>query len=469
MTDDFYVVLYLLYGFTFIIMGIYAIREHKRSYSVFPLVNAIIYLGVFGIAHGLSEWLTMLRYANIFDVYRIEIFFISRILKALSFLALIQFGFSLLLKPFWRKFGSVFLVVYFIMFVTVFYIIVFINGIEYLYDNPVFLIVTLRYFMAFPGAVLSMSVLIYQGLKVKNIDRLWMKYYFYLGFIILIYGILDGVFVRRADFFPANTINSQWFIETINIPIQVFKIITGLGLYLGIRLVINSFTWERKSRWVSLKTEEELLRQKQHLNQLLHDDLIQSLFISGIKIEGLKEECEDHVTIEAFDYIIDSMNFNIEKIRRYIKSNQQETIAVKDFNKEINKLIEDTLHSKYISVDYRNRLDEQDIHVINREILTHIYYILKELLLNIVKHAQAERAKILVYQEIQFIKISVEDNGVGFDTKKEYSEKHVGLKSIKQRVEELNGSLKIISSKNKWYKASKTQVTVLIPIEVNHV
>jgi len=69
-----------------------------------------------------------------------------------------------------------------------------------------------------------------------------------------------------------------------------------------------------------------------------------------------------------------------------------------------------------------------------------------ELLNNIVKHAHARKATIQLIRYPDYINITVEDDGTGFDYKKitEHS-KGIGLGNILSRVEYLKGTIDIDS------------------------
>lgn len=466
MSNDVYAILYLLYGFTFMLMGTYAIREYRKSYSVFPLMNGIVFLGIFGITHGFTEWLTMLQRANLFEAYHPEIFIIGRIIKAFSFLALIQFGLTLILHPSWRKLGTWLLGLYTISFLIAFFVIMSRQGFYYFYDNRIFFIISIRYLMAFPSALLSAGALIYHGLKVRVLDPIWMKYYFYLSFVIFIYGILDGLFVRRHGFFPANTFYNQWFIETLGIPNQLFKILIGFAFYHSISLVIKSFSWEKSHKLQKVRDDEEDLRVKEKVNQKLHDELIQSLFISGLNLQSMIDRCPDDETQENLESAINIMNDTIKTLREYILTNSVKNVSTQNIHDEISSMIKQTFLSSNIRVDFRDYLDEQGIHAIEKEVLKHLYFILRELLVNVIKHAEANQVKIVLYQEIKCLKLIVTDNGSGLIKGKERLKEKQGLTSIESRVDELGGTMKI-HVKKKWpYLPTGTSVTVLIPLGV---
>jgi len=73
----------------------------------------------------------------------------------------------------------------------------------------------------------------------------------------------------------------------------------------------------------------------------------------------------------------------------------------------------------------------------------------RELIFNIVKHANANKVKVSVRKIGSQISVSVEDDGVGFDSAKVASisvrEGGFGLFSIRERLEQLGGNLEIKS------------------------
>ena len=78
-----------------------------------------------------------------------------------------------------------------------------------------------------------------------------------------------------------------------------------------------------------------------------------------------------------------------------------------------------------------------------------IFRSMQELLGNAVRHSQGNIVKILVDLEDSSVKLTVEDNGKGFDPEMINQKSSLGLKLIKERVELLGGSFDIDSSLGK--------------------
>ncbi|MBO9681823.1 MAG: sensor histidine kinase [Flavisolibacter sp.] len=71
-----------------------------------------------------------------------------------------------------------------------------------------------------------------------------------------------------------------------------------------------------------------------------------------------------------------------------------------------------------------------------------VYRIVQELLNNIVKHSQATEATVQLNVQDDFLSITIEDNGIGFDKTKPMSS-GTGLNSLRHRIQAMNGTLEI--------------------------
>ena len=88
-------------------------------------------------------------------------------------------------------------------------------------------------------------------------------------------------------------------------------------------------------------------------------------------------------------------------------------------------------------------------HLFSRKAQIILYRIFQEALTNIGKHAQATRISIAIKEEADKISFLVEDDGKGFDlgriTRKDVTEKGIGLVTMNERVRMLGGSFHLMS------------------------
>lgn len=93
-----------------------------------------------------------------------------------------------------------------------------------------------------------------------------------------------------------------------------------------------------------------------------------------------------------------------------------------------------------------------------------IVNLIRELLLDVVRHAKTDIAYLSVTSDKSHIFIRVEDMGVGFNVEQERrirrERAHMGLFSIRERISLFGGDLDIVSSIGKG-----TKVTMKIPFD----
>jgi signal transduction histidine kinase len=76
-----------------------------------------------------------------------------------------------------------------------------------------------------------------------------------------------------------------------------------------------------------------------------------------------------------------------------------------------------------------------------------LYRIVQESISNVIKYAQAGNVIVQISQHENTINLTIEDDGIGFDTTKvDYG---LGIKNIKNRTALINGTVEILSEKGK--------------------
>jgi signal transduction histidine kinase len=78
-----------------------------------------------------------------------------------------------------------------------------------------------------------------------------------------------------------------------------------------------------------------------------------------------------------------------------------------------------------------------------------IYFIVSELLNNILKHSKANKAKLKTTLYNNTLTITIKDNGKGFDDLKKNSSDGYGINRIKARINNMKGKFFIKSQKDK--------------------
>jgi signal transduction histidine kinase len=110
------------------------------------------------------------------------------------------------------------------------------------------------------------------------------------------------------------------------------------------------------------------------------------------------------------------------------------------------------LHFEYASsINRKTRYDE--------DFEMKIYFIIMELLNNIIKHSDASQSKLSINENNGLLKIILRDNGKGFDSSRFHVLEGFGLNQIKARINNLKGNIHLNSKVN-----AGTIITIEVPI-----
>ena len=122
----------------------------------------------------------------------------------------------------------------------------------------------------------------------------------------------------------------------------------------------------------------------------------------------------------------------------------------------LDDLCEKNSNSK-IKFEFLNTIDTQTR--FDEALEMKIYFIISELLNNILKHSKANLAKLETSLENNQLSIKIKDNGKGFDDLQKNSIDGYGINRIKARINNMKGEFVIKSKKNQG-----TTIKLIIPV-----
>jgi signal transduction histidine kinase len=100
-----------------------------------------------------------------------------------------------------------------------------------------------------------------------------------------------------------------------------------------------------------------------------------------------------------------------------------------------------------------------NVALINRETQIAVYRCVQEALLNISKHSRARNFAVVLESSAELITLQISDNGAGFRAGDSSPAESFGLAGMRERVEELGGTLRIRSG-----KGTGTRILIQIPV-----
>jgi PAS domain S-box-containing protein len=187
--------IFFFYGLAFILLGVVCLSV-KVSEKDLP----VRFLGLFGVVHGVNEWLDMIT-ISVGDSYKFSC--IRLFIMALSFIFLFEFGRRAL---FGRK--------YFFL-LLVFTALGFLGG----FSDMRTLNVSIRHGIGFTGGLFA-AIALFRESKNSPVARGPMLLG---GLFLLVYAISTGIVVPRSNFFPSSIINHDSFLKLFGFPVQLLR------------------------------------------------------------------------------------------------------------------------------------------------------------------------------------------------------------------------------------------------------
>jgi signal transduction histidine kinase len=200
----------------------------------------------------------------------------------------------------------------------------------------------------------------------------------------------------------------------------------------------NKLEQQKEINRLMIKTQEN---ERNELGRELHDNINQILAAVKLQLEySLENYEEEKCTVER-------CKINIEEVIREIRNLSHRLVlprfAETTLKSEIQKTIDNILQQQPVQLDV-NGLNES---LVPDNIKETLYRIIQEQLTNIIRHAKAARAVIKLHNTASTIFLSIQDNGVGFNTTQ--CRNGVGITNILNRVETYSGTVQIYSSPGK--------------------
>jgi signal transduction histidine kinase/ActR/RegA family two-component response regulator len=210
--------------------------------------------------------------------------------------------------------------------------------------------------------------------------------------------------------------------------------------------------YQEQTRVLSKKQEElralasELAlteyRERNHLAMELHDYLAQMLVVGRLKIGQARHQTAsvDPSLVKLIDDLDDIFSKSLDYTRTLMAQLRPLTLRESGLPVALKRLGEQMVkHGLSVEVhashDYVALPDDQAML---------LYQSVRELLLNVVKHARTDHAKVLMsFSEDDTLTLTVQDQGLGFDVgllRAKTGGQHFGLLSVLERMEAMGGS-----------------------------
>lgn len=202
--------------------------------------------------------------------------------------------------------------------------------------------------------------------------------------------------------------------------------------------------------------EITLLKERNRISREIHDSVGHALSTAMIQLSAMETIAskEGSLLNSMASNLREFINESFQDVKRAVRElkpdgyeNYQGVLRLEEVCKTFEKMS---------GIEVKTTICKGEWNLSTKQV-SHLYRIIQEVLSNSLKHGKATLIKVIMnFTDNEFI-ISFNDNGEGADI---ISESGVGLKSIRERTEELNGIVEIRSEKGKGFF-----IKVIIPRE----
>lgn len=454
---------YFIYGLAFFSLGLVVLIESRRA-SDPRLRRALRPLAGFGFLHALHEWLvlygSLIQYLGTAETKTLVL--ARLMILPFSFVSLSAFG-GYLLASNPRAQRLALLIP--LAIETIWVIGVFQLTFRY-YHGQILSVVAAwtRYSLALPASLLAAAGLIAQQRAFRRVglisfgqDALWAA----IAFIW--YGLIGQTFAEVSPLPLSQWVNEQLFDRVFGFPIQMLRaFLAMLATVFVIRFLqasqveierkiaeLNEARLQEIAQREALKSElyrrvvEAQEAERQRIARDLHDEIGQTLTAINLGLRSLAGMLspENHKAAHRLNNLQELTTNSLKELQRLIADLRPSHLDDLGLPSALRWYIGRLTEHTDLEIRLEMRGEEREI---CPEYATSIFRILQEALTNIVRHAQARHASVLLDFQPDFIHIVVTDDGIGFDYQK--LSHSWGLTGMQERTSLLHGQMSVHSA-----------------------
>lgn len=315
----------------------------------------------------------------------------------------------------------------------------------------------LLFFLAYRLSFLSEKWSLYIWVSIEMGISILMTLFFGYVYFTIFLAYFIGHIQNKAGFITLYVVHLVTTLVAINIGFFIktdifvnqlpFVIICLIGVIL---LPFNIYNRTKREKLEILLDDANekiskllVMEERQRIARDLHDTLGQKLSMIGLKSDlarRLIETDPQNAKVEMTD-IHQTARTALKEVREMVSN--MRSIKLED---ELIR-VEQLLKAAQIKVTIKGDPKLIDTSLLVENVLS---MCLKEAVTNVVNHSHANICYILIWQSSQDVLIKVQDDGIGIHLNDEQNQtiNGHGIKGMRERLEFMNGTLKIISAPN---------------------
>lgn len=211
----------------------------------------------------------------------------------------------------------------------------------------------------------------------------------------------------------------------------------------------------------SVATEERI-----RLARDLHDGVLQSLTGVGLRLEGVRRLIEEDTTeaAEQVEELQHLLALEQRDLRFFIEELKPQPVTPAGESAGLTRRVSELVQRLELEWGLRVKLETEGLEEeIPEGLEREIYHIVREAMVNAVRHGEASEVQVEIHTRGDRIMIAVSDNGSGFPFEGSYSHadlvrRNLGPRNLRERVSALNGTVALDTGR------SGARLEVLLPL-----
>jgi signal transduction histidine kinase len=197
---------------------------------------------------------------------------------------------------------------------------------------------------------------------------------------------------------------------------------------------------ERRAALAHLVNAEEAERRR--IAAEIHDDSIQIVTAACMRLQVLGRGITDATQLQRLSELQETLHLAISRLRHLLADLHPPALDGEGVAAAIRLHLEQVGHRSKTAFTVFDRLAAQP----PRASRVTLYRMTRELLLNVEKHAQAATATVALWEADGGFRVTVDDDGVGFDPDPGRGREWSGLAAVRERAELAGGWVRIASA-----------------------
>ncbi|MFC0186829.1 sensor histidine kinase [Fictibacillus aquaticus] len=319
-------------------------------------------------------------------------------------------------------------------------------------------------------ALISASV--YWYFPITDYEFLWKTHVLDVPFVLLVpfaslmigafLGMFSGISSRRQLKIVEQTLKMIEDGRQVNVKEAgglelraVMKRVAAIQQQLGEKIRQSQKMASEKAVHQEQRIQDIISQERHRLARELHDSVSQQLFAASMIMSAVNEirpQSDDRET-KQLRMVEETIHQTQLEMRALLLHLRPAALNGKSLQKGMEELLGELLQKVPIELKWKIETIQLD-----KGVEDHLFRILQESVSNILRHAEAKTAQILLIQRDDLIILRVEDDGVGFKMEAQKTGSY-GLQNMHERAAEIGGTLKLVS-----VPGQGTRLEVKVPI-----